>query len=301
MQAARRIDPDGIFAHAPEAACNAPIAAFTAPAANARDGRLEAAMTDPLFDIRGKTALVTGGTSGIGLMIARGLVSRGVKTYITGRDLEVASDVARKLAVGGGTCIPLAADLAEPEGPQWLAEAYGLREPRLDILVNNAGAAAADSLAQATVEGWDLVLNVNLRAAFFLTQHLLGQLRAAASEADPARIISIGSIGGLHIPNWEAHSYGASKAALHHLTRSLAKALGKEKITVNAIAPGPFPSRLTDTDSDGVKKSIATYVPLGRPGEADDIVGAVTFLASRAGAYVNGTTLPLDGGYIAAL
>ncbi len=145
------------------------------------------------------------------------------------------------------------------------------------------------------------MLNVNLRAAFFLTQQLLPQLRGAASAEDPARIISIGSIGGLHIPNWEAHSYGASKAALHHLTRSLAKALGKEWITANAIAPGPFPSRLTNTESDAVKKSVATYVPLGRPGEPDDIVGVVTFLASRAGAYVNGTTIPLDGGYIAAL
>jgi NAD(P)-dependent dehydrogenase (short-subunit alcohol dehydrogenase family) len=258
-------------------------------------------MTDPLFDIRGKTALVTGGTSGIGLMIARGLVARGVKTYITGRDLEVAAQVARELASDGGACLPLAADLAEPEGPQWLAEAYGLREQRLDILVNNAGAAAAGGLAEATVADWDLVLNVNLRAAFFLAQHLLPRLRAAASDADPARIISIGSIGGLHIPNWEAHSYGASKAALHHLTRSLAKALGKDRITVNAIAPGPFPSRLTDTQADNVKKSVATYVPLGRPGEADDVVGVVTFLASRAGAYVNGTTIPLDGGYIAAL
>src|SRR5699024_6938472 len=130
---------------------------------------------------------------------------------------------------------------------------------------------------------------------------LLPLLRVGASQADPARIINIGSIGGLHVPNWEAHSYGASKAALHHLTRSLAKAPGGDRITANAIAPGPFPSRPTATEADAVKKSIATYIPLARPGGAEDIVGLVTFLAARAGAYVNGATIPLDGGYLAAL
>jgi len=258
-------------------------------------------MNDPLFDIRGKIALVTGGTSGIGLMIARGLAARGVKTYVAGRDAARTAAVAGEIAAAGGTCVALAADLADPAGPAGLAAAFGAREDRLDLLVNNAGANATGSLAEATVADWDLVLTVNLRAAFFLTQQLLPLLRAAASDADPARIVSIGSIGGLHVPNWEAHSYGASKAALHHLTRSLAKALGRDRITANAIAPGPFPSRLTDTQSAAVQKSVATYIPLGRPGEADDIVGLVTFLASRAGAYVNGTTIPLDGGYIAAL
>lgn len=259
-------------------------------------------MTDPLFDIGGKIALVTGGTSGIGLMIARGLAERGVKTYVSGRDADktaaLASDIATET---GGHCVGLAADLADPAGPQLLAQALSAREARLDLLVNNAGANAAGSLAAMATDDWDLVLTVNVRAAFFLSQALLPLLKAGASAQDPARIINIGSIGGLHIPNWEAHAYGASKAAIHHLTRSLAKALGPDRITANAIAPGPFPSRLTDTQSDAVRKSVATYVPLGRPGEADDIVGLVTFLASRAGAYVNGTTIPLDGGYIAAL
>lgn len=258
-------------------------------------------MTDPLFDVSGKIALVTGGASGIGLMIARGLVSRGVKTYVTGRDADLTAEAAREIAAEGGTCIGLAAELADAAGPQRLAQAFGRLEGRLDLLVNNAGANAAGSLAEMTVADWDLVLNVNLRTAFFLTQALLPLLRAAATDEDPARIVSIGSIGGLHVPNWEAHAYGASKAGLHHLTRSLAKALGKDRITVNAVAPGPFPSRLTDTESEAVKKSVATYVPLGRPGEAEDVVGALTFLASRAGAYVNGTTIPLDGGYIGAL
>lgn len=258
-------------------------------------------MTDPLFAIDGKTALVTGGTSGIGLMIARGLVQRGVRTYITGRNLDRTMHLAAELSSGGGSCVGIGADLADPGGPRALAEEIRARESRLDALINNAGTSATGSLREMTLPEWDLVMDVNLRAVFFLIQQLLPQLRAAASAADPARIINVGSIGGLHIPNWEAHGYGASKAALHHLTRSLAKSLGKERIIVNAIAPGPFPSRLTDTESENVKKSVATYVPLGRPGEADDIVGSVVFLMSRAGAYVNGTTIPLDGGYIAAL
>lgn len=259
-------------------------------------------MTDPLFDIGGKIGLVTGGTSGIGRMIATGLAARGVRTYVSGRDVKKTADIAAEIvAETGGTCIGLAADLADSAGPQALADAFAAKEDRLHLLVNNAGANATGSLADMTVDDWDLVLDVNVRAAFFLTKALLPLLKASASAADPARIVNLGSIGGLHVPNWEAHAYGASKAAIHHLTRSLAKALGPDRITVNAIAPGPFPSRMTDIDSEQLKKSVATYIPLGRPGEADDVVGAVTFLASRAGAYVNGHTLPLDGGYIAAL
>jgi len=259
-------------------------------------------MTDPLFDIGGKVALVTGGTSGIGQMIATGLAARGVRTYVTGRDAQKTADIAAGIAAEtGGACFGLAADLANSTGPQALADAFAAQEEQLHLLVNNAGANAAGSLADMTVDDWDLVLDVNVRAAFFLAKALLPCLKASASAADPARIVNIGSIGGLHVPNWEAHAYGASKAAIHHLTRSLAKALGPDRITVNAIAPGPFPSRMTDIDSAQLKKSVATYIPLGRPGEADDVVGAVTFLASRAGAYVNGHTVPLDGGYVAAL
>jgi NAD(P)-dependent dehydrogenase (short-subunit alcohol dehydrogenase family) len=259
------------------------------------------AVQDPLFSLAGKVALVTGGTSGIGRMIAGGLVRRGVRTTITGRGEAHASAVAAELAAEGGACFGLGADLAQADGPARLAAEFGGREEMLHLLVNNAGANAEGSLAKMQPADWELVLGVNLRAAFFLSRELLGPLRAAASAQDPARIVNVGSIGGLHVPNWEAHAYGASKAGLHHLTRSLAKALGPERITVNAIAPGPFPSRLTDTESEAVQRSIATYVPLGRAGEAADVEGAITFLASRAGAYVNGHTLPLDGGYIAAL
>lgn len=257
-------------------------------------------MADPLFDLSGKVALVTGGTSGIGRMIAGGLVARGVMTYITGRDGTAADRVAAELS-SDGSCVALVADLADPDGPARLAEALSARENRLHILINNAGAGETEAIETLTAAEWDMVLGVNLRAPFFLVQQLLPLLRAAAMQGDPARIINIGSIGGLHVPNWEAHAYGASKAAMHHLTRSLAKRLGRENIAVNAVAPGPFPSRLTDTGSDAVRKSVATYIPLGRPGEREDIEGAVVFLASRAGAYVNGSTIALDGGYIAAL
>lgn len=257
--------------------------------------------TDPLFDLSGKTALVTGGASGIGAMIASGLARRGVRTYVAGRDAARAEAFAAGLRDAGLGCHALTADLADPAAPAALARLFAEHEGALHLLVNNAGTVAADSLAAATAADWDRVMAVNLRAPYLLVQALLPQLRAAADPADPARVINVGSIGGLHVPNWEAHAYGASKAALHHLTRSLAKALGKETITVNAIAPGPFPSGLTDTASEAVQRSVATFVPLGRPGAAEDVEGAVVFLASRAGAYVNGHTLPLDGGYVAAL
>jgi NAD(P)-dependent dehydrogenase (short-subunit alcohol dehydrogenase family) len=260
----------------------------------------EGAMPDELFSLEGKTALVTGGTSGIGRMIAQGLVRRGVKTYVTSRRADDAEQIASELSADG-RCIGLAADLGAADGPRRLAEALAGREDRLDLLVNNAGANDTALLGDISVEGWDGVMDVNLRGAFFLVQALLPQLKTGAAASPPARVINIGSIGGLHIPNWDAYAYGASKAALHHLTRALAKKLGRDGITVNAVAPGPFPSRLTDTGSDQVKKSIETYVPLNRPGEPEDIEGLVVFLASRAGAYVNGCTIPLDGGYIAAL
>jgi NAD(P)-dependent dehydrogenase (short-subunit alcohol dehydrogenase family) len=256
-------------------------------------------LPDALFDISGKVALVTGGTSGIGLMIAKSLVQRGVKTYISSRTLAQ-SQLAAELS-NNGTCISLTADLADAQGPQQLASQLANHESKLHILINNAGANETGTLDTVSITDWDQVMNVNLRASFFLTQQLLPQLRAAATTQNPARIINIGSIGGLHIPNWDAFPYGASKAALHHLTRALAKRLGKDNITVNAIAPGPFPSKLTNVESDAVKKSVQTYIPLGRPGEADDIEGLIVFLSSRAGAYVNGATIPLDGGYIAAL
>jgi NAD(P)-dependent dehydrogenase (short-subunit alcohol dehydrogenase family) len=229
-------------------------------------------MTDPLFDISGKVALVTGGTSGIGAMIAEGLLVRGVRTYITGRDLGKATAIAAELSHStGGECLALSADFTDAEAPPALAATLSKREEGLHLLVNNAGAGANGALSSATLEDWNLVLNVNLRSVFFLSRELLPLLRATATAEDPARIINVGSIGGLHVPNWEAHSYGASKAAI------------------------------TDVDAEATRKSIETYIPLRRAGTAQDVQGAIAFLSSRAGAFVNGHTLPLDGGYIAAL
>jgi NAD(P)-dependent dehydrogenase (short-subunit alcohol dehydrogenase family) len=258
-------------------------------------------MIEGLFGVAGKVALVTGGTSGIGRMIAEGFVRSGVRTYIAARDLARAEAAAAEIAAAGGACIGLAADLGDPTGPASLIAALATRETRLNILVNNAGANNKGAIADVAVEAWDEVLDVNLRAPFFLTQQALPLLRAAADQGAHASVINIGSIGGLHIPNWEAYPYGASKAAIHHLTRALAKRLGADQIRVNAIAPGPFHSRLTDTASEAVRKSVQTYIPVNRPGEPEDIQGVCIFLASRAGAYVNGSTIALDGGYIAAL
>lgn len=255
---------------------------------------------DELFDIRDKVALVTGGTSGIGRMVAHGLVRRGVRTYITGRDPVQTRAIAAELTQEG-QCIGLAADLSDAAAPQALASEFARHESQLHVLVNNAGTNTSARLEDLKPGEWDQVLDVNLRAAFFLVQQLLTPLRAGARPLDPARIINIGSIGGLHIPNWDAFPYGASKAALHHLTRALCKRLGKDQITVNAIAPGPFPTRMNDVETEAMRKSIQTYIPLNRAGTPQDVEGLVVFLASRAGAYVNGSTIALDGGYVAAL
>lgn len=254
-----------------------------------------------LFDVTGKVALITGGTSGIGRMIAEGFVRNGVKTYIAGRDLARVQAAAAELSAEGGTCVGLTADLGDPAGPAALIDGLKARESRLHCLVNNAGANARGSISEMAAAAWDAVMDVNLRAPFLLTQQALPLLQAAASAEHHASVINVGSIGGLHIPNWEAYPYGASKAALHHLTRALAKRLGRNHIRVNAIAPGPFPSARIDTTSEAVRASIETYVPLNRAGTAEDVQGVCIFLASRAGGYVNGSTIALDGGYIAAL
>jgi NAD(P)-dependent dehydrogenase (short-subunit alcohol dehydrogenase family) len=257
---------------------------------------------DPLFSLSAKVALVTGGGSGIGAMIARGLAARGVRTYVTGRNADAVASFAEAVSSEtGGSCIGLVADFSAERGPIDLARQFAAAEDRLHILVNNAGTTADGKLETLAIDAWSEVFAVNLRAPTFLVRELLPLLKRGAADGDPARVINVGSIGGLHVPDWEAHPYGASKAALHHLTRSLAKSLGPHNITVNAIAPGPFPSRMHDTGSQATQGAIAAHIPLGRAGEPEDAQGAAIFLASRAGAYVNGHVLPLDGGYIGAL
>jgi NAD(P)-dependent dehydrogenase (short-subunit alcohol dehydrogenase family) len=250
---------------------------------------------DRLLSVEGKTALVTGGGSGIGRMIAQVLVGLGARTYIVGRTRATLESTAAELSVFG-TCISLPGDLSTVEGGRGVAAAFAKLEPRLDLLVNNAGTMYDASIESFTEEGWDSVVDLNLKSVFFLTQALLPQLRAAASAETHAAIVNIGSIGGLRIGPKENYSYQAAKAALHHLTGSLAKRLAAENITVNAIAPGFFASALTPVDKPEIVEMMKNLVPRKRIGTAEDIGGTVAFLASRAASFITGAVIPLEGG-----
>lgn len=250
-----------------------------------------------LFDVSGKTALVTGGSRGIGLMIANGLVRAGARVIVSSRksaDVEAAAEELAKL----GDCHAIPGDISTPEGAQALAAATRERFPSLDILVNNAGAVWGAPLEEFPATGWEKILSTNVEGIFHLTVALLGELRASAKADDPARVINIGSIDGLRTPSVENYSYSASKAAVHMLTRHLAKRLASEHITVNAIAPGPFESKMMAwvLDDPDRRSAVEQEVPLGRIGRPDDVAGLALFLASRAGAYMTGTVIPLDGG-----
>jgi NAD(P)-dependent dehydrogenase (short-subunit alcohol dehydrogenase family) len=248
-----------------------------------------------LFSIEGKTALVTGGSRGIGLMIARGYVEAGARVYISSRKAEVCEEVAAELSKVG-TCIAVPADLSQHDECQRLATDIAEREGRLHILVNNAGANWGAPLAEFPDAAWDRVLDLNLKGVFHLTRYLVPTLSAAAEPGDPARVINIGSIDGLHAPDLETYSYSTSKAAVHQLTKVLAKRLAREHITVNAIAPGPFESKMMAATLDAFRDGIIASCPLRRIGEPEDMAGAAIYLASRAGAYVTGAILPVDGG-----
>jgi NAD(P)-dependent dehydrogenase (short-subunit alcohol dehydrogenase family) len=247
-----------------------------------------------LFSVAGKVALVTGGSSGIGLMIARGLVEHGARTYIVGRNLAACDAVAAELSAGG-SCIALPGDLSTLAGIDAVAAALASREGALHILVNNAGAMYDAPLGEFSEEGWDSILDLNLKSVFFLTQKLLPLLRKGGSGEPPASVINIGSVGGLRVGPKENYSYQAAKAGLHHLTGSLAKRLGPENITVNAIAPGLFPSRLTVLP-EAALPAILAAIPRRRVGKPDDMAGAVLYLASAAGSFVTGAVLPVAGG-----
>ncbi len=250
-----------------------------------------------IFEVAGKTALVTGGSRGIGLMIARGLVQAGARVIVSSRKAEDLNAAARSLAALGD-CEAIPADLSTPQGAAELAAAVQERFPALNILVNNAGASWGAPLEEFPPGGWDKVAHTNVEGVFHLTVALLGALRAAADREDPARVINIGSIDGLRTPAVENYSYSASKAALHMLTRHLAKRLAAEHITVNAIAPGPFESKMMAflLDDPESREMVVQGVPLGRIGRPDDVAGLTQFLCSRAGAYMTATVIPLDGG-----
>ncbi|HVB92509.1 MAG TPA: SDR family oxidoreductase [Acidimicrobiales bacterium] len=250
--------------------------------------------TQDLFSIAGKTALVTGGTRGIGRMIAGGFVAAGATVYISSRKADACSEVASELSQAG-TCIGIPADLSSEAGCRSLAAAMAAQVDRLDILVNNAGATWGTPLADFDEAAFEKVLALNVKGVFHLTKFLLPLLEAAGTQEEPARVINIGSIDGITVPVLETYSYSASKAAVHQLTRHLAKRLAPA-ITVNALAPGPFPSKMMAATLDAFGEQIAASAPLKRIGRPDDMAGSAIFLASRAGAYVTGAVIPVDGG-----
>jgi NAD(P)-dependent dehydrogenase (short-subunit alcohol dehydrogenase family) len=250
---------------------------------------------EELFSVDGKVAVVTGGSRGIGHMIARGFVENGAKVYISARKAAACEATAAELSQLG-TCIAIPADLATADGREHLVQALKEQETRLDILVNNAGAAWGAPFDDYPESGYDKVMDINVKAPFMLTQDLMPLLESGASLNDPARVINIGSIDGIRVPNVDNYAYGPSKAAVHHLTRVLAVRLGRRGVTFNAIAPGRFESKMTAWMLENYQDQIEATCPLGRIGAPVDIIGVAIYLASPAGAYINGVVIPVDGG-----
>ncbi|MFQ5609657.1 MAG: SDR family oxidoreductase [Woeseiaceae bacterium] len=248
-----------------------------------------------LFDLTGKVALVTGGSRGIGEMIAAGYVRSGARTYISARKAEACDATALRLS-DGGECVSVPADLSTRDGIEALAGEINSRESQLDILVNNAGAAWGEPIENYPEDGWDKVMNINVKSPFFLVQALLPLLEESATMEDPARIISVGSVDGINVNRLPNYAYGPSKAAVHHLARVLAAHLADRNITSNAIAPGPFPSQMTAGIARQFGEEIQNGVPLKRWGEPADMAGVAIYLASQAASYVTGAVIPVDGG-----
>jgi len=249
-----------------------------------------------LFSLDGRVALITGGSRGIGKMIAEGFVAQGAKVYISSRDAQVCAAVAGEL---GSACFALPQDVSTLAGCQELARAFADRESRLDILVNNAGVAWGAPFDEFPESGWDKVMDLNVKSPFFLLQALHGLLKSAASADAPAKVINIASIDGINLNGWDTFSYHASKAAMIHLTRRLAASLIEDSINVTAIAPGAFPSKMNRAARDH-GEAVARQIPAQRIGRPEDMAGAAIYLASRAGDYVVGDTLVVDGGIVYA-
>jgi NAD(P)-dependent dehydrogenase (short-subunit alcohol dehydrogenase family) len=247
-----------------------------------------------LFDIRDKVALVTGGSRGIGLMIAEGYVEAGAKVYISARKADVCDRAAAELSKKG-TCISLPADCGSEEGCRALADALAAREPKLHVLVNNAGANWGAPFESYPDTAFDKLFALNVKGVFHLTRACMPLLEKAAAPGDPARVINIGSIDGLQAPMLETYAYSSSKAAVHHLTRVLAHRFAP-KVTVNAVAPGPFESKMMHETLERFHDVIVASCPMGRIGDPADMAGVAIYLASKAGAYVTGAVIPVDGG-----
>ncbi len=250
-----------------------------------------------LFSIQGKTACVTGGSRGIGFMIAQGFIDAGARVYISSRKADQCEAAAKELGKNG-ECIAIPSDLSTVEGTEQLANAVQEKESQLDILVNNAGAAWGVPIDEYPESGWDKTMDTNVKGVFFLTKAMLPLLRKAGSPEDPARVINISSIEAFKVPLWENYAYPASKAAVAQLTKHLAKQLATDNITVNAIAPGLFPSRMTKFvfDNEDIAEQVQNNIPLGRAGEPEDMAGPAIFLSSRAGAWLTGSVIVVDGG-----
>lgn len=260
-----------------------------------------------LFSLRGKTAVVTGGSRGIGHMIASGLVANGVRTFITARKAEACDEAAEQINEslagddGAGRCISLPADVSDQAGIDEFVTALRSEigdDGAVHLLVNNAGAAWGAPLGEFPEVGFDKVMDLNMKAPFLLTQALLPELEREATHDDPARVVMIGSIDGIRVPVGDNYSYSAAKAGVHMLARHLGAHLAARHVTVNSIAPGPFPSKMMAyrLETEEMRDEVASHVPRQRVGTPEDIVGAVVFLASRAGAYTSGTVIPVDGG-----
>lgn len=248
-----------------------------------------------LFSLKGRTALITGGSRGIGKMIAAGFLAHGARVYISSRKAGACEETAKELSKGGGTCIPLPMDSSTVEGGRALAAAYQAREPKLDILVNNAGAAWLAPFDEFPEKGWDKVMDLNVKTPFFLTQALGAALRKAGTKERPAKVINVASIDGIAVNPQETYSYAASKAGLIHLTKRMAVHLIQDNIAVSAIAPGAFASDM-NVDARDHAEEIKKRIPAQRIGRDEDMAGAAIFLASKAGDYVVGATIVVDGG-----
>ena len=252
-----------------------------------------------LFDLTGKVAVVSGGTRGIGLMMARGLLEAGASVYVSSRKAEAGLAAVEELSKYG-TVLSVPADLAREEECTRLAAEVARSEECVHILVNNAGTNWGAPLEEFPSVGWDKVVDLNLKTPFYLTRAFLPLLEAAGTADDPARVINVGSIDGFRVPEFHTYSYAASKAGLHQLTRVLARELGPRHITVNAVAPGPFESKMMAVVLAEQGDEIAAESPLGRIGRPDDMAGVAIYLSGRGSAYVTGAVIPVDGGIWAA-